>query len=243
MDCPEPLSILAEDAHFLVVAKPPGVLTQGYPGGEPSLETAVKAYVKERFAKPGNVYLGIVHRLDRGVSGALLLARNSKAARRLSEQFAAGQVVKRYWAVVEGPLPNAAGELEDCLLKDPRQGVVTVVPSGTPGGRQAVLRYAERWVLGPAERWIEVWPRTGRTHQIRVQLGSRGAAIAGDVQYGSRQPWSSEHGRPMLGLHCRSLQFLHPISYTPVLVTAPLPVEWGRRWSRLAEADRGTHAC
>src|SRR6516164_1097370 len=166
------LVILFEDNHCLAVAKPAPLLTQGVPPGIPTLEAMVKAYLKERYHKPGNVYLGIPHRLDRPVSGVVLFARNSKAARRLAEQFQNRQVRKVYWAVVEpslgGELPPAEGLWEDWLLKVKDEARSERVTADTPGARHAVLRY-RRLLASVGGPLLEIVPETGRMHQIRVQ--------------------------------------------------------------------------
>src|SRR5437867_13113725 len=138
------LEILYEDNHCIAVAKPSGALSTHYQGKEETLDRAVKAYLKERYQKPGNVFLGVVHRLDRPVSGVLLFARTSKAAARLAEQFREGTVEKTYWAVIEGEVQRAAGTLEDWLLKDRDRGRVDVVEPRTKGARQALLHYQRR---------------------------------------------------------------------------------------------------
>ncbi|MGH7173920.1 MAG: pseudouridine synthase, partial [Gemmataceae bacterium] len=141
----DPLHILFEDNHCLAVAKPAPLLTQGVPNGIPTLEAMVKSYLKERYHKPGNVYLGIPHRLDRPVSGVVVFARNTKAARRLAEQFHNRQVRKVYWAIVEpdgdGKLPPAEGVWEDWLLKIKEEARSQCVTADTPGARWALLRY------------------------------------------------------------------------------------------------------
>ena len=142
------LAVLYEDNHCLAVAKPAPLLTQGVPPGVPTLEALVKAYLKEKYHKPGNVYLGTPHRLDRPVSGVLLFARTSKAAARLAQQFREGTVDKVYWAVVEGEVAVEAGSLDDWLLKDRRAGRVEVVEPRTPGARQALLHFQKRRVHG-----------------------------------------------------------------------------------------------
>jgi 23S rRNA pseudouridine1911/1915/1917 synthase len=228
------LSILYEDNHCLAVAKPAPLLTQGVPPGVPTLEGLAKAYLKERYGKKGNVYLGIPHRLDRPVSGVVLFARNTKAARRLAEQFQSRQVRKVYWAAVgvspRGDLPPDEGIWEDFLLKvrDEARGVV--VTAETAGARRAVLRYRElrRRLEGAL---LEIEPETGRMHQIRVQAASRGWPVLGDVLYGSEQPFGPAAELPrdrVIALHARSLTFLHPIRYEPLTVTAPLPPYWGQ---------------
>src|SRR5438105_7032686 len=136
-----PLDILYEDNHCLAVAKPSGALSTHYQGREETLDRSVKRYLKEKYRKPGNVFLGVVHRLDRPVSGVLLFARTSKAAARLAEQFREGTVEKVYWAIVEGEVKTSAGSLEDWLKKDKDIGRVEVVEPQTPGSRQALLHF------------------------------------------------------------------------------------------------------
>jgi 23S rRNA pseudouridine1911/1915/1917 synthase len=223
-----PLTILFEDNHCLAVAKPAPLLTQGVPPGIPTLEAMVKAYLKERYHKPGNVYLGIPHRLDRPVSGVVLFARNTKAARRLAEQFQKHQVVKIYWAAVEGEVQPEEGRWEDWLLKWPEEARTEPVPPGTLGARHAVLGY--RRLAGAAGcTLLEIRPETGRMHQIRVQAASRGWPILGDEWYGALKPFGppapTSRDRA-IALHARSLTFLHPIRYEPVTVAAPLPDCW-----------------
>jgi 23S rRNA pseudouridine1911/1915/1917 synthase len=228
------LHILFEDNHCVAVSKPAPLLTQGVPPGIPTLEAMVKAYLKERYHKPGNVYLGIPHRLDRPVSGVVLFARNTKAARRLAEQFQNRQVRKVYWAVVEpnlcGENPPAEAVWEDWLLKVKEQARSESMTAQTPGARRAVLRY-RRLHEGSEGALLEIEPETGRMHQIRVQAASRGWPVRGDVQYGSRLPFGPPAELPrdrIIALHARSLTFLHPIRYEPLTVTAPLPQAWGK---------------
>jgi 23S rRNA pseudouridine1911/1915/1917 synthase len=224
----EPLVVLFEDNHCLAVSKPAPLLTQGVPPGIPTLEVQVKAYLKERYQKPGNVYLGIPHRLDRPVSGVVLFARNTKAARRLAEQFQQHQVTKLYWAAVEGDVQPAEGRWEDWLLKRPEAARTERVPPETPGARHAVLGYRRLSVAG-GNTLLEIRPETGRMHQIRVQAAARGWPIRGDEWYGALQPFGPQAPTPrerVIALHARSLAFLHPIRYEQVTVVAPLPEAW-----------------
>src|SRR4051794_11522209 len=169
--------ILYEDNHCIAVAKPAPLLTQGVPPGIPTLEAQVKAYLKDKYHKAGNVYLGIPHRLDRPVSGVVLFARSSKAAARLAEQFKERQVVKVYWALLESSpdgqrLPDE-GSWEDWLLKHPEEARSERVSPDTPGARHAVLTYRRLHARGDSVL-VEVKPQTGRMHQIRVQAAVRG---------------------------------------------------------------------
>jgi 23S rRNA pseudouridine1911/1915/1917 synthase len=236
--------VLCEDGPVLAVNKPAGLLTLGATTGVPTLERQVKAWLKERFQKSGNVYLGIPHRLDRPVSGVVVFARNSKAAARLAEQFRERQVRKVYWAVVERPPEPLEGEWVDWLAKIPDQARVLVVPESTPGARQARLRYRTlrcdlEW-SDPAETsrrgaLVEVELITGRMHQIRVQFASRGCPVMGDTEYGALSligdaPHPEPRERP-IALHARSMTLLHPVRYEPLTVTAPFPEYWSR-WIR-----------
>lgn len=229
---PHPLTILYEDNHCLVVAKPAPLLTQGVPPGIPTLEAMAKAYLKERYQKKGHVYLGIPHRLDRPVSGVVIFARNTKAARRLAEQFQTREVRKVYWAVVErsgaGTVPEAEGVWEDWLLKVQEESRTERVTAETAQARHAVLQYRQVREVDEGAL-LEIEPRTGRMHQIRVQTAVRGWPVRGDMQYGARLLFGPEVKLPrdrIIALHARSLTFLHPIRYEPVTVTAPLPPVW-----------------
>ena len=226
------LHVLYEDNHCLAVAKPAPLLTQGVPPGVPTLEALVKAYLKDKYHKPGNVYLGTPHRLDRPVSGVVVFARNTKAARRLAEQFQSRQVRKVYWALVErsaaGELPPTEGTWEDWLLKIQDEARAERVTPETPGARRAVLRF-RRLREAADGALLEVEPETGRMHQIRVQAAARGWPVCGDVQYGARTSFGTAAELPrdrVIALHARSLTFLHPIRYEPLTVTAPPSEDW-----------------
>ncbi len=233
MDLP-PLAILHEDNHVIAVAKPAGVASAHFQGEQETLDRLVKQYLRAKFDKPGNVFLGIVHRLDKPVSGVLLYARTSKAAARLSEQFREGTVEKVYWAVVEGDLARDAGTLEDWLRIDREAAAkrVEVVAPHTAGARQALLHYQRRGRHGGLSL-LEVRPQTGRTHQLRVQLAHHGHPIYGDARYGSVHTF----GRA-IGLHARSLTFLHPVRYEPVTLTAEVPREWRGRFAYVLQGVR-----
>jgi 23S rRNA pseudouridine1911/1915/1917 synthase len=220
-----PLDILFEDNHCLAIAKPAGLSSAHFQGKDQTLDRAVKAYLKDKYKKPGNVFLGIVHRLDRPVSGVLLFARTSKAAARLSEQFREGTIEKTYWAIIEGQINTAAGSLEDWLLRDRENRRVEVVEPRTPHSRQALLHFTRRGEHDGLT-WVEVRPQTGRTHQLRVQLAHHGHPIFGDARYGSIHTFDGA-----IALHARQLTFLHPIRYEPITLTAPVPRLWLRRFA------------
>jgi 23S rRNA pseudouridine1911/1915/1917 synthase len=222
-----PFEILFEDNHCVAVDKPPGALSTHYEGKEVTVDRVVKSYLKEKYHKPGNVFLGVVHRLDRPTSGVLLFARTSKAAARLARQFRDGAVDKVYWAMVEGDVQRAAGSLEDWLLKDTETGRVEVVEPDTPGARQALLHYRRRAHHGGLT-WLEVRPQTGRTHQLRVQLAHHGCPVYGDAKYGAVHTFGKA-----IGLHARSLTFLHPVRYDPLTLTAEPPRPWRGRFAYL----------
>jgi 23S rRNA pseudouridine1911/1915/1917 synthase len=210
------------------VAKPAGLLTQGVPQGLPTLEAQVKDYLRRRYHKPGNVYLGMPHRLDRPVSGVLVFARNTKAARRLAEQFQTRQVRKVYWAALEGNVQPVEGTWEDWLRKLPEEARAEVAAPEAPGAKHAVLRYRRLRECGGGAL-IEIEPQTGRMHQIRVQAALRGWPVRGDALYGARLPFGPPAELPrdrIIALHARELTFLHPIRFEPVTVVAPLPDTW-----------------
>jgi 23S rRNA pseudouridine1911/1915/1917 synthase len=236
------LTILFEDNHCLAVAKPAPLLTQG-PPGIPTLEAMVKDYLRQKYHKAGRVYLGIPHRLDRPVSGAVLFARNTKAARRLAEQFEQHQVRKVYRAVVDGDVMPTEGTWDDWLRKHADEARSERVGPDDPMARHAVLGY-RRLAAGAGWTLLEIEPRTGRMHQIRVQAAVRGWPVRGDVLYGSQQSFGPPAELPrdrIIALHGRSLTFLHPIRYEPVTVIAPLPEYWPKEFTaENAESAEGS---
>jgi RluA family pseudouridine synthase len=196
------LDILYLDNHLLVINKAPGMLAQGDQTGDETVLTLGKAYLKAYFNKPGRVFLGLVHRLDRPASGIMVLARTSKAARRLTDQFRRREPVKRYMAIVEGSCKSEEHCL-DYLVKENR--TVRVVDSGYPGAKRAVLQWrtvAHREGMS----LVDVNLETGRSHQIRVQLAHRGHPILGDFRYGARRPFDGRN----LALHGYFLSVTHP---------------------------------
>lgn len=216
------LNVLYEDNHCLVVDKPAGLLTMGDHTGEPTLVDAAREYLKQKYHKPGNVFVGVVHRLDRPVAGVVLFARTSKGASRLSEQFRVRSVQKSYMALVEGIVAPSEGVLQDTLAKDRVRNVVTVVDEHDQGGQHCVLSYRRLRKMGRLTL-LEIRPETGRSHQIRVQLAARGWPIAGDRKYGSKLNIDG-----FIGLHAASLTFQHPVSREPVTVSADFPEAWTR---------------
>ncbi len=227
-----PLEILYEDNHCLAIAKPAGVTCAHYQGIEETLDRQVKGYLKDKFQKPGKVFLGIVHRLDKPVSGVILFARTSKAAARLSEQFREGTIEKVYWAIVEGQVQKEAGTLEDWLRKNTDTHRVDVLEPRAEGARQSLLHFTRRGNHGDLT-WLEIRPQTGRTHQLRVQLAHHGHPIYGDSRYGSVRTFGNA-----IALHARSLTFLHPVRYEPITLTAELPDEWRERFLKLLAKEK-----
>jgi 23S rRNA pseudouridine1911/1915/1917 synthase len=224
---PPELDILFEDNHCIAVAKPAGVPCTHFDGTNETLDRAVKAYLKTTYAKPGEVFLGIVHRLDKPTSGVMLFARTSKSAARLSEQFRDGAIDKVYWAVAEGAIDPPAGSLDDWLRKDDATKLVHVVTANVAGAKAARTHYQVRSTAGGMS-WLELRPQTGRKHQLRVQLSSRGHAIAGDYQYGSETAFPGG-----IALHAHRLTFLHPVQKSPITLTVPLPSRWRGRFPEL----------
>jgi 23S rRNA pseudouridine1911/1915/1917 synthase len=238
----QPLSILFEDEHCLALDKPAGQLVQGTwaPAGEETRETAVRRYLDP--ANPASVYLGIVHRLDRGTSGVILWAKTEKAARRLATQFQGRRALKEYWAIVESPLPTSSvapaspGSATtatptqdqvwtDWLTRPDKSGRVSAVDSKTPGARHAVTRLSAGHArsLPAGCSWLLLWPETGRTHQLRIQAARRAAPILGDVAYGAsrRFPFPDR-----IALHARSLALKHPSTGVKMTLVAPVPAWW-----------------
>lgn len=216
----ERVEILYEDNHCLVLDKPARLLTMGDATGEATLLDWGKDYLKRKYNKPGAVFLGVVHRLDRPVSGVVLFARTSKAAARLSEQFRVRRVEKVYRALVTGNVPTRKTVLQDWLWKDPGRNVTQVVPPMTPGAQQAALSVECLSTSRKVSR-VEVRPVTGRSHQIRVQLASRGWPILGDGKYGSPIRLGGE-----ITLHAYELTFAHPTTKEEITVTAEEPKAW-----------------
>jgi 23S rRNA pseudouridine1911/1915/1917 synthase len=222
-----PDHILYEDHHLLVVNKPAPLLTQA-PPGVPSLEATAKAYLKEKYAKPAGVYLGIPHRLDRPVSGVVAFARNTKAAQRVHAQFAEHKVRKVYWAAVEGAVAPEAGVWDDWVRKIAEEARVVRAAEGEPGAKLAMLEYRVLQRLD-AGTLLELAPLTGRMHQLRVQAAWRGHPVFGDTAYGAGRPFGPSAEQPrdrVIALHARRLTLTHPFTKRELTFEAPLPDCW-----------------
>ncbi|MBX7166483.1 MAG: RluA family pseudouridine synthase [Pirellulales bacterium] len=213
-------TILYEDNHLLVVNKPVGLPTMGVEADRPSLIAWAKEDLRLRYEKPGNVYLGIVSRLDTLVSGVVVIAKTSKAASRLTEQFRQRTVEKIYWGLVEPSFEPAAGELRDWVYAPGHRRAVRSVAADRAGARDAVLEF-RRLVRLPRAALVEIRPHTGRKHQIRVQFSQHGFPLLGDRKYGSRRTFPAG-----IALHARRLTLRHPVRDETLSWTAPLPAYW-----------------
>jgi len=215
--------ILFEDNHILVVNKRTGDIVQGDKTGDLALTDILKAYLKEKYNKPGEVFLGLVHRIDRPVSGAVILARTSKALTRLSLMVKAREIKKTYWAIVDKIPEPAAGRLENHLRKNEKQNKSYIVTAGSPEAKLAILDY-KLIASSKSLHLLEVDLITGRHHQIRAQLSAKGCFIRGDLKYGAKR--SNPDGS--ICLHSRMLQFRHPVSGENLKIVADVPSlpEW-----------------
>lgn len=223
------LQVIYEDNHLIAVNKPAGILVQGDETEDTPLVDYVKDYIKFRYKKPGDVFLGVVHRLDRPVSGAVIFARTSKALTRMNELFKERKVEKRYWAITENrPFPEY-GHLTHYILKDQERNVSRALDQMSNRSKDAKKSELDYELIGNLEAryLLLVKPITGRPHQIRVQLSKIGCPIVGDVKYGYSQ--ANQDGS--IYLHCRSMSFLHPVQQTPVTITADAPNE--RMWNQM----------
>jgi len=223
------VEVLYEDNHVIIVSKWAGEIVQGDKTGDTPLSETVKAYIKERHQKPGNVFLGVVHRLDRPVSGVVCFAKTSKALPRLNRLFAEHeQVQKSYWAIVGNEPPSHEDRLTHWLTRDEKSNKARAYDREVPNSKKAVLDYR---VVAKGDRYwlLEVQLHTGRHHQIRCQLAKIGCPIKGDLKYGA--PRSNPDGS--ISLHARRLQFEHPVSHEMIDVSAPVPQD--RLWQALTQ--------
>ena len=229
------MQVIYEDNHIIIVSKRSGEIVQGDKTGDTPLSELVKQYIKEKYQKPGEVFLGVVHRLDRPVSGLVVFARTSKALTRLNKMFAEGEVHKTYWAIVNAPLGDVRRRLpkQECtmfnaqspfttlthwLVRNEQQNKSYAYDHEVPRSKRAELKYRE---IGHSDRYtlLEVQLLTGRHHQIRCQLAKAGMPIKGDLKYGAKR--SNPDGS--ISLMARRVDFVHPVSKQPICVEAPLP--------------------
>lgn len=217
---PMKLPVLFEDNHLLVVNKPAGWVVQGASPSDTSLIAEAANYLRDKYHKPGNIFVGVVSRLDRVVTGVLPLARTSKAAARLSEQFRERRVKKIYWAIVTGEVPRTSQRLQHWLVRDDKRAKTFCYDRPSDGASEGILSYRVR------QKWnqfslLEIELETGRKHQIRSQLEAIGCPIAGDRKYGSPLTWYD-----CIALHCLQLTLEHPTIKAPITWQAPLPESW-----------------
>lgn len=212
------LQVLLEDNHLIIVNKRPGDIVQGDKTNDMPLSDIVRAYIKEKYQKPGNVFLGVVHRLDRPTSGIVIFAKTSKALERLNNMFREKQVQKTYWAVVKQPPVKEQDTLVHFLKKNAKNNKSTVYHQEAQGSKRAILHYN---VIKKLDRYalLEVDLETGRHHQIRAQLSAMGSPIKGDLKYGFER--SNKDGS--IHLHARRIQFVHPVKKEKIEVIAPIP--------------------
>lgn len=221
-----PFSVVYEDNHLLIVNKKNGLLVQGDDTGDKALVDYAKDYIREQSNKPGNIFCGLVHRLDRPVSGLVVLAKTSKALERMNKIFATREVEKTYWAVVKQMPPQQEGTLVHFLLKNTQKNITTAYKTEVTGSQRAELSYK---ILGEINGLclLEVKPKTGRPHQIRVQLASMKCPIVGDVKYG----YPTLNKDASIHLHARQLEFIHPVLKEVLKVVADVPKD--ALWNRL----------
>tara|TARA_Y100000385_G_scaffold92558_1_gene95561 strand:- start:1793 stop:2455 length:663 start_codon:yes stop_codon:yes gene_type:complete len=210
------IEVLYEDNHLIAVNKKSGDIVQGDKTGDTPLSDFVKEYIKKKYNKPGEVFLGTIHRLDRPTSGIVLYARTSKALSRMNEQFREKKVQKTYWAVVENLPPNTIDTLDNCLRKNQKQNKSYVTKN--KGGKHAILDYK---LIKTLENFylLEIRPQTGRHHQIRVQLANIGCIIKGDLKYGAKR----SNKDASIHLLAQKLEFIHPVKKEPITIVAPTP--------------------
>lgn len=215
------MDVIYEDNHIIVVNKMPGEIVQGDKTGDTPLSEKIKAYLKEKYNKPGNVFCGVVHRIDRPVGGVVVFAKTSKALTRLNEMLRKGEMHKTYWALVEGKPDKDEDELKDYLVSDGRINKTFVAGKGDKDAKECVLRYK---TIAKGDRYtlLEINLLTGRKHQIRAQLSNIGHPIKGDLKYGARR--SNPDGG--ISLLARHIEFIHPVSKVQISLDAPIPAEF-----------------
>lgn len=214
------MQVLYEDNHIIIVYKQSGEIVQGDKTSDKPLSETIKEWIKQKYAKPGNVFLGVVHRLDRPVSGIVVFAKTSKALSRLNNMFRNGEVRKTYWAMVQTAPNMPEATLTNWLVRNEKQNKSYVYNNEMPNAKQAILKYK---TIGQTEHYtlLEVNLLTGRHHQIRCQLAAMGCPIKGDLKYGARR--SNPDGSISLLSH--KVEFIHPVSKQKIVVVSPLPTE------------------
>jgi len=222
---PNDLLVLHEDNHVIVVNKRPSDIVQGDKTGDVTMPDQIKEFLRVKYNKPGNIFCGVVHRLDRPTSGAVVFAKTSKALTRLNEQFREKDTQKVYWAVVEKAPQSNTGHLENFLLKNEKQNKAYVHQKEVSGSKKAILDYR---VVSQSDKYtlVEVTLHTGRHHQIRAQMAHIGCIIKGDLKYGAKR--SNADGS--IHLHARYLSFIHPTTKETVQITAPVPDDSLWKW-------------
>ena len=222
--------VLYEDNHIIAVNKTCREIVQGDKTGDTPLSEQLKVWLKEKYAKPGQVFLGVTHRLDRPVSGGVLFAKTSKALSRLNDMFRVGEVKKTYWAIVKQCPPAEEGELVHWLVRNEKQNKSYAYDTERPNAKKAILHYR---VIGRSDRYylLEIDLKTGRHHQIRCQLAKMGCPIKGDLKYGFAR--SNPDGG--ISLHARSAALIHPVSKIPLKIVAPVPQD--NLWKTLAPEE------
>lgn len=222
------MTVLYEDNHIIAVNKTCSEIVQGDKTGDTPLSEIVKAYIKEKYNKPGEVFLGVTHRLDRPTSGVVLFARTSKALTRLNAMFQSHeQIQKTYWAIVQGAPKMPEGRLENWLIRNEQQNKSYIAKPNANNAKKAILNY-RTLVRGENYTLLEINLETGRHHQIRCQLAAIGCPIKGDLKYGAKR--SNPDGG--ISLHARQIAFIHPVSKQPICITAPVPND--SLWQQLA---------
>lgn len=218
LSTPKNLQVVFEDNHIIIVNKRAGDIVQGDRTGDIPLSEVVKEYIKNKYNKPGNVYLGVVHRLDRPTTGIVVFARTSKALTRLNKMFANKEVSKTYWAVVKNKPQKANNTLINWLKKNPKNNKSTAYSSEIKDSKKAILHYK---VIKSLDNYhlLEVNLETGRHHQIRCQLSNIGSPIKGDLKYG----FDRSNKDASIHLHSRKIEFIHPVSKENISITAPTP--------------------
>ena len=215
------MEVLYEDNHIIAVNKTCNEIVQGDKTGDTPLSETVKAYIKAKYNKPGDVFLGVPHRLDRPTSGVVLFARTSKALTRLNEMFKSHEQIKKtYWVIVQGVPKEPEARLENYLVRNEKQNKSYIAKSGAKDAKQAVLSY-RTLVRGEHYVLLEINLETGRHHQIRCQLAAIGCPVKGDLKYGARR--SNPDGG--ISLHARQIEFIHPVSKQNICISAPVPEE------------------